>query len=367
MHMSEQQSLPFPFNSEEAEAQIEQHRRIVNYDVKEYPVEVIVKKFLGETNEDDESSGSLRPEFFIPDYQRDHTWDDKRKSKFIESVLIGLPIPFLFFAEVEDEDETAPLEIVDGSQRVRTLVEFSQNELKLCELEKLTHLNGCTFENLPLGRKRKFNRATIRIIVLSDSADEETRRDLFERINTGSDPLSDMEQRRGIMRGPFTTLLQELATLPLFLELAPISGAKAKRREREEFVLRFFAYSNNYERFEKRVKEFLDEFVRSQNANFNKEAKTHEFVSMLEFVKKYFPDGFRRPQHTTTPRIRFESIAAGVGLALRQKPDLVPPPVGKWANSDEFIELTTSDSSNSRPKVKTRIEFVRDHLLGNQQ
>lgn len=349
------------FATAEAEEQIDKHRKVVDYDVKEYPIEVIVAKYLGKEHE-----GGEKPEFYIPDYQREYTWDEKRKAKFIESVLIGLPIPFLFLAEVNDDE--GRLEIVDGSQRIRTLAEFVTGKLILANLEKLFLLNGYTFDQLPLARQRKFNRATIRIIALSsDSTDEgeETRRDLFERINTGSDPLNDMEQRRGIMRGPFITFLEKCATHPLLVKLAPLSPANVKRREREEFVLRYFAYADGYTEFEKSVKEFLDDYVKKKNDGFDEAAMLSDYERMLNFVERNFRDGFMRPNHRTTPRIRYEAIAVGVALALRENPSLIPPPVDEWVNSEEFQDLTTSDASNSKPKVKKRIEYARDHLLGS--
>ena len=88
---AQQPNLP-NLNTAEVERQIEEHRKVVDYNIIEYPIEVIVGKYLGEAEEED--GKPPKPEFFIPDYQREHTWDEKRKSKFIESVLIGLPIPF---------------------------------------------------------------------------------------------------------------------------------------------------------------------------------------------------------------------------------------------------------------------------------
>lgn len=357
---AQQPNLP-QMNATEAEAQIEEHRKVVDYNIIEYPIEVIVAKYRGQVTE--EEGVPTKPEFYVPDYQRDHTWDPKRKSKFIESVLIGLPIPFLFLAEVDDEE--GRLEIVDGSQRIRTLAEFLAGKLVLSDLEKVPLLNGYTFDQLPLARQRKFNRTTIRIIALSDEADEETRRDLFERINTGSDPLRDMEQRRGIMRGPFITFIEECAAHPLLEKLAPLSPSYVKRREREEFALRFFAYAERYLDFNKSVKEFLDEYVKAKNADFNETAMKAEYEQMLRFVDKYFPEkGFRRRNFKTAKRVRFEAIAVGVSLALRSDAALRPRDTEEWSEGKEFLKLTTSDSSNSKPRVKQRIEYVRDHLLG---
>ena len=363
--MAHQQPNIPNLNIEEAEREIEANRKVVNYNIIEYPVEVIVKKYLGSENEKDPKK-SARPEFYIPDYQREHTWDEKRKSKFIESVLIGLPIPFLFLAEAEDEE--GRLEIVDGSQRIRTLTEFLTGKLMLSNLLKLPLLNGYTFEQLPLARQRKFNRATIRIIALTDEADEETRRDLFERINTGSDALTNMEQRRGIMRGPFISFIEKCAKHPLLEKLAPLSPSYIKRREREEFALRFFAYAERYLNFDKSVKLFLDEYVDDKNKQFSQGTTDSkmwdEYERVLEFVDKNFHDGFKRANYKTAKRVRFEAISVGVALALRDKPDLVPTSTDAWSNSDEFHEQTTSDASNSKPRVKLRIEFVKNKLLG---
>jgi hypothetical protein len=85
---------------------------------------------------------------------------------------------------------------------------------------------------------------------------------------------------------------------------------------------------------------------------------------MLDFVEKYFPNGFSKAKgHVKTPRIRFEAISVGVALALREKSNLEPKSI-EWLDSPEFKEYTTSDASNSKPKVIKRIEYVRDQLLG---
>jgi len=362
----EQKILPEPEITHElreaAEAEIREKQKTVDYDTKEYPVEVIVQKYRDGLDED-------TSELYIPDYQREMIWEETRQSKFIESIFLGLPIPYIFVADLrpkqeDDRDDLARLEIVDGTQRIRTLDRFLNNELTLCGLEKLKKLNSFKFSDLPLARQRRFNRATIRMIVLTEKADEETRRDMFERINTGSVQLNDMEKRRGISPGPFLDLLEELAKTPKFLQLCPISEALVRKREPEEFVLRFFAYLNNYQNFERQVNKFLDDYVKKENNDeIDKETMRSEFHKMLDFVEQYFRNGFSKSKgNVKTPRIRFEAISVGVALALRKKSDLVPKSL-KWLDSPEFKEYTTSDASNSRPKVIKRIEYVRDQLL----
>lgn len=342
-----------------AEAEIREKQKPVDYDTKEYPVEILVHKYFeGKETEDNE--------LFIPDYQRDSAWDEGRQSKFIESVLLGLPIPYIFVADIYDlENDLGRLEIVDGTQRIRTLERFLYNKLTLKNLKKLTTLNGFKFKDLPLSRQRRFKRSSLRMIQLTEKADEEVRRDMFERINTGSVELNDMEKRRGISPGPFLSFMEKLSKNPKFDELCPLSEAAKKRKEPQEFILRFFAYLNNYKKFKRLVNEFLNEYLETKNdEEFDERKMENEFNSMLKFVDQYFPNGFsKRKKHTRTPRIRFEAISVGVALALRENENLVPNSI-EWLESEEFKEYTTSDSSNSRPKVIRRIEYVRDRLLG---
>ena len=352
-----------------AEAQIQEEQRIVDYDTKEYPVETIVDKYLtGQQNDTNE--------LFIPDYQREMTWDERRQSRFIESVMIGLPIPYLFVADIHDRKENeGRLEIVDGSQRIRTLAYFLTNQLQLQDLEKLDQLNGFRYRDLPPPRQRRFARRSLKMIELTEKADEAVRRDIFERINTGSVELKDMEKRRGIHTGPMLNLIQDLSQLPLFHTLCPFTTTSIKKREPEEFVLRFFAYLDRYEKFERHVNRFLDKYLKEQNAKLknltDEDLRIEEqhlrsiFLNMLKFVEQNSSVGFRKSeQHNSTPRIRFEAIAVGTALALNRNPSLQNAQVDMtWLDSKKFRSYTTSDSSNSRPKVKRRIEYVRDKIL----
>ena len=342
-----------------AEAQIVQHHRTVDYDTREYPVEVIVAKYLDGIEDD-------KNEIFVPDYQRDHTWELKRQSRFIESVLIGLPIPYLFVADIAERE--GRLEIVDGSQRIRTLADFLTNELVLEQLDKLTHLNGFRFKDLPQSRQRRFKRHTLRLIELTEKANEEIRRDLFERINTGSQELNEMEKRWGTKHGNFLRFVRGCSENKLFHTLAPLSDAAVKRRERQEFVLRFFAYLDRYDKFVRKVNDFLNEYLDDMEQKFDKDVERELKVaweSMLSFIEKNSASGFaKKSGHLSTPRVRFETLSVGTALALAIKPDLQISGMD-WINdeADDFHKMASSGSSNSKPKIKKRLESVRDRLL----
>lgn len=349
---------------QEGEEQIRSHMRDVDYTIREYPIQVLVGLYL-------DGSEDGTNEIFVPDYQRDFVWSEKQQSRFIESVLIGLPIPYLFVADVraEDEELSGRLEIVDGTQRIRTLAGYLQGHLFLQGLTKLTHLNGSTINDLLPSRRRRFLRTTIRLIELTEKADEEMRRDMFDRINSGGEPLNPMEVRRGTLKGSFLKFISSLSVDPRLRTLAPLSASSIKRRDYDELVVRFFAYTERYEGFQRSVIDFVDEYIESK-ADFDLardgRAMTHEWRRMLDFVEGHFRYGFRKSRtNQRVPRVRFEAIAVGTALALRENPDLRldRDDVAEWAYGEEFNRLVTSDGANSRPRIAARIEFVRDHLL----
>jgi hypothetical protein len=347
-----------------SESAVRKHQREVDYDSKEMTIEMIVDKY-NEGVDTDEN------ELFVPDYQRDFVWSEKSKSRLIESLIIGLPIPHIFIADVEsgDPDLDGRIEIVDGSQRVRTLHAFLSNQLTLTELQLIPQLNGFTFSDLPTSRQRRFKRISIRIIELSNCT-EATRRDLFERINTGSNELKDMEVRKGSKHGSsmlYSNVIAVCADNNVFKEVVPLSATKLKRGEDLEFSLRFFAYLNNYQNFDHSVKEFLDTYLETESEKSEGEVieMVDIFNSTMNFAKEYFPFGFRKSKGAkTTPRVRFEALAVGIALALDEEPALQPNNISDWLFSDEFKVLTTGDASNSRPRVVARIEYVKDKLLG---
>jgi hypothetical protein len=266
---------------ENAEKQIIEQSKRIEFYVTEYTIELLASKMRN-------------GDFVVPSYQRRFTWEPERRSRFIESVLMGLPIPFLFFWE---DPETGKLEVVDGSQRLRTIEEFLLGDLKLGDLEELSLLKGFRFRDLPESRQRKIKNRSIRGIVLNEHADEQARFDLFDRINTGSKIANKAEVRQGALGGPFLDLVVELAQSQLFYQLAPVPEKKEREREREELVTRFFAYSDGLEDYRDRVSPFLYAYTKKKNAEFAADqtiahAYKDRFFQTMEVVGRNFRYGF---------------------------------------------------------------------------
>ncbi len=339
-----------------AEAQIVEQSKRIEFYLTEYSVELLANKMRD-------------GEFVVPAYQRAYTWEPERKSRFIESLIIGLPIPFLFFWEMPD----GKLEIVDGSQRLRAIEEFIHGNLRLGTLESLTRLSDFSFSEMPESRQRKIKNRSIRGIVLNEHADEQARFDMFDRINTGSKIANKAEVRRGALAGPFMNLITSMAELEAFTTLAPVSKKEADEREREELVTRFYAYGDGLDGYKDRPSEFLFNYVKKMNSTLEANPTLgneyrDRFLKTMEFIASAFPYGFRRNINgKATPRARFEAISIGSFLAVSENPLLIATPpqaIEQWLTSKEFQDATGSDGANAIARLRERINFVKRKLLG---
>lgn len=345
------------------EKQIESEKKDFDFDIREYPLEFLQQQF----NPAPESG--KEPDLYIPDYQRDFVWTPQQQSLFIESLLIGLPVPYIFGADISTEEDTGDgrVEIIDGAQRVQTIDAFMTGQLSLIGMQRLPILESKNYNDLPPARKRRFNRTTIRMIELSN-INEDGRRMMFDRLNTGGTKLSDMEQRRGTSNSPFITLVDEIAKDQRTIALTPLPESKLKRREREQYVLRFFAYFNNYQCFNKSVQEFLSEYIIKADRDLPQYVEQYKeiFFNTFDFVTRNFDYGFRRSATIKMiSRVRFEALSVGIALAIKENPDVFARDDidVSWAFEEEFLAMIRSDASNSRPKVIMRIEYVKNKIL----
>lgn len=159
-----------------------------------------------------------------PDYQREFVWNNRTMSKFIESLLLSIPIPTIFLAENKDDT----FEVIDGQQRLTTLFAFMKsdrvveevklsdslknvNTLTLNGLETLTKYNKKKFEDLEDGLKRKFNNVSLPVVIIKKDSTEDIKYDIFSRINSGSAKLNSQELLNVMYRGKLIKSLNEVA------------------------------------------------------------------------------------------------------------------------------------------------------------
>lgn len=347
--------------------QLDNQRSAIAYDVREFTLEYYVNKYQEGLDTDDN-------ELYVPDYQREFIWDIKHQSRFIESLFLGLPVPFIFSAEIK---ETGRLEIVDGSQRIRTLAAFMNNDLRLASLQKLTHMNDCYYKDLPNAIQRIFKNISIRMIVLSAKATEDVRNEMFDRINTSSVPLLPMETRRGVYKGEFTEFIAMLAKEARFKKLCPMAKYLENRREEEELILRLFAFREAFPNFNavesKGVASYLDIYLEKKNSMFSNDEKirlTKVFYQLIDYIEKTYPkQGFTKNVNAIgISRPYFEAIAVGTSLALDVNPNLKPirhPElvVNKKNRNDFYNMLDGRYKTHTASKILQRIDYVKSVCL----
>jgi uncharacterized protein DUF262 len=188
--------------------------------------------------------------------QREYVWDNGKASRLIESLILNVPIPTLYFAETPE----AKYEIIDGHQRVRSIVRYLTNEFVLSGVAVLREYKGLRFHQLPEREQRFLKMRTLRIILISVESHPNMKFEIYERLNTGAILLNAQELRNSIYRGTLNNLLHELAKTADFRTMI---GTKLPRRRMvdEELVLRFFALSAGLGTYRTPLKRFLNDFM----------------------------------------------------------------------------------------------------------
>lgn len=190
-----------------------------------------------------------------PDFQRYEVWSKQKRSRLVESVLLGLPIPLFYFAEEPDGREV----VIDGQQRLTSLFRFLANEYPLTGLGPLRALDGKKFEDLEEQHQDAILGFTLNIVTVLKDSDPDVRFSMFERLNEGATKLNDQELRNSVYRGDYNDELKTLSEMPDFWTLIR-QREKHKRMVDVELVLRFMAFRNQtyLKHPDKKTKEFLN-------------------------------------------------------------------------------------------------------------
>jgi len=193
-----------------------------------------------------------------PVYQREYVWGLKPElpSRLVESLLLEIPIPPIYFGKIPGKR----LEIIDGQQRLTTLIRFVRNDFALQRLQRMTTLNGKRFRDLSEEHQAMVLDATIRTIVIDAGNNHSLRYEVFERLNRGSMQLNEQELRNCVYRGPFCDLLAELEMDPIWRKVKGTEKPDPRFLERE-MILRFFAFANRVDHYSGRLKPFLNDYM----------------------------------------------------------------------------------------------------------
>lgn len=323
-----------------------------------------------------------------PEYQRLFRWTDTQKTALIESILLGIPIPPIFVAE----DENGIWEVVDGLQRLSTLVSFfgklksdnAVNEFnafdednddveiintnnKWC-LEKgdiLKSLEGFNVDSLPLKYVLNIKRSSLRVEILRGQSRVTMKYELFKRLNSNGTKLTAQEIRNAIYRGldsSVNKLVEKLSKNPAFVSLTSLTKQKKKELYDQELVLRFMAFYDKNTEINNNTAKILDDFMeRSVNdSQFDCSRYENIFNKTIILLEELNDTFVFKNANNTFVSAYFEAIMLGVANNIKAYSNdtvLLSNKIKELKESQEFKQYMGS-ASNSKKRIERRLEIA---------
>ncbi|MBY8928142.1 DUF262 domain-containing protein [Pseudomonas sp. Wu6] len=315
-----------------------------------------------------------------PDFQRRaRLWPLFRRSQLIESLLLKIPLP-VFYVAADQSDHWA---VVDGLQRITTIVDFLGNEFALSGLEYLSDLENCYYADLDRAMKRRIEETELVINIIQPGTPDEVMMNIFKRINTGGIALNGQEIRNATHKGPAREFLRKLSTSEEFL-LATDDSINDTRMAAQELVLRFIAFFKMSSRDNpKNLDNVLNSAMKRLNSidEFERFDLEVHFKRAMQLAYEIFgTDAFRKPSEIKKNPINkalFESwgvnLAAlsknNIEIILRQKELLKENYFTTYENDKFFVEaITTSTGHNAKilKRFMTIANIIHATLNGNR-
>jgi hypothetical protein len=329
-----------------------------------------------------------------PDYQRLFRWTQGAQSRFIESLLLEMPVPPIYVVESDE----GRYQLIDGLQRFSSYLhlrgklsakhldpEINVGEfLTLQECDIVEDLNGLTYEELPTSLKIRLKRAFVRVEVVRKGSDSKFRYHMFKRLNTGGEELTAQQLRNCTIRmldPTFIDFVIKKSKSEDFKEcISNISKQQGLGSFDQELVLRYFSLKNYRDKFVHDVADFLTEYMESvsdpENTDFTFDYANEEaiFDKLFLVLKKSLGDKSfgRKGQNGIQSNFsvyHFEGICTG----LLSKIDDIDPDnpehitalttrLEELKSDADFIAVTTGGGKNSPGPLNKRVQLVIDKL-----
>lgn len=313
-----------------------------------------------------------------PSFQRRSAWSDKKQSLFIESLILGLPIPQLILAE--EKGKKGSFIVIDGKQRLLAIRRFGAAEkdddftpLKIKGLKELSRLNNKMYSDLisepGLSDDRAaFENSSIRTIVIRNWQDEAYLYEVFLRINTGSVQLSPQELRQALHPGPFSRLVGDASAESEELKKALNLKQPDFRMRDAEILLRHLAYRNYIIEYNGNLKQFLDSTTERINANWVEmqeavESQITEMENALKFTEATFGEKqYLRKWNGTNFEPRKNRAIFDIMLHYFANPEI------RAALDDKSAELVASfkDLCENNEEFRSSIETTTKSVTSNR-
>ncbi len=288
-----------------------------------------------------------------PDFQRNEVWKIKQKSRLIESILIKIPIPS-FYIDARDE---ANWIVIDGLQRLSTIIRYIKDEFALKDLEFLKELENKKFSQLDRNFQRRIEDFKLTLYLIRPNTPEEIAFNIFIRINTLAEPLSPQEIRHAIYNGTSTKLLQELSISKEFVESVKPTEAMQMRMNDRELILRLLAFKTlNYLNYPKSNNLAIFLANTMKNINSMKEPE-------IEVIRVFFQESMKRA------KLIFENYAfRKIYLTDNEKTKIRPINKSLFETFGYFLPLYEIDKlqkakniiiQNLKNELSTNLDFEK--------
>lgn len=308
-----------------------------------------------------------RQEILIPTFQRAYVWKLPEASRFIESLLLGLPVPGVFLA---GEPHSNRLLVIDGQQRLKTLLFFYNKDFnphpddrtrRIFTLTKVQErFVGKTYDTLDESDRLALNNSVLHATVvkqLAPSDDDTSIYHIFERLNSAGRRLTPQEMRCAIYHG---SLMDELKKLNEHLSWRSIFGKTNPRLKDQELVLRFLALYHNFAGYQRPMAEFLNKFVQRY-----REAKTPflqqcgaVFTATSDIIWEALGRRAFRPERALNAAV-CDSVMVGIAYRLQKSGAIAPGAIIEAYNAllrdTEYITAVSYATSNEAP-VALRVQ-----------
>jgi hypothetical protein len=270
----------------------------------DYPVETIVGRLNSEA-------------FYVPTFQRNFVWSQRHASRFIESLLMGLPVPGIFLYK---DAKTNRHLVVDGQQRLRTLQFFYEGtflERKFRLVGVGNEWEGMAYKDLSSTEQLKLDDSIVHATIFQQDEPKDELKSLyfvFERINSGGMRLSPQEIRNCISDGPILPAVRALNDEKDWRE---IFGEKYnKRLKDQELVLRALAMFKRREKYASPMRDFLNDFANYKEISKNElDELTSWFKEAIHLVNKCYGNKAFRPSRALNAAA-FEAVMVGIASRL---------------------------------------------------
>ena len=311
----------------------------------DYPVDTLVKRMKSQA-------------FFIPEFQRNFVWSQRHASRFVESLLMGLPVPGIFLYK---EAETGRHLVVDGQQRLRTL-QYFYSGLFLDKAFRLVGVReeweGKTYLDLETSEQLRLDDSILHATIFQQDQPKDTRRSLyfvFERINSGGIRLSPQEIRNCISQSIVLDAARTLNDNPAWRAI--FGKKKNTRLKDQELVLRALAMMHGRKDYAAPMRDFLNTFA--SNEDNSVDVKTiqnlsKDFQLSIAAVNKSIGQSAFRPSGTLNAAV-FEAVM--VGMAERYRANVTEPDPQKVAAAYTKL-LANQDFKNATERATAREDPV---------